>query len=169
MNKTAILMSALCGLILLNVSAQNTTQYNSEPTKDTISTRQKTIETVEITGRRERGYKNSNTFSGTKTNTDLMDIPQSINYVTKETLDDQAAFKTSDAVKNVSGVNQASYNNNDFVLRGFRASNTLVNGQRISTRGWAQNLTSYVERIEVIKGPASALLQIPTRVERLIP
>ncbi len=157
MNKTGILVSALCGLISLNVSAKNTTQNNSEPTKDTISTRQKTIETVEITGRRERGYKNSNTFSGTKTNTDLMDIPQSINYVTKETLDDQAAFKTSDAVKNISGVNQASYNNNDFVLRGFRASNTLVNGQRISTRGWAQNLTPYVERIEVIKGPASAL------------
>ncbi|WP_333662891.1 TonB-dependent siderophore receptor [Chishuiella changwenlii] len=128
--------------------------------KDEVSAIQNDVEnlqTVEITGRTEKGYKNSSTFSGTKTNTDLMDIPQSINYVTKETLNDQGAFKTSDAVKNISGVNQASYNNNDFVLRGFRASNTLVNGQRISTRGWAQNLTPYVERIEVIKGPASAL------------
>lgn len=116
-----------------------------------------TLQSVEVIGRKESSYKNTNTFSGTKTASPIKEVPQSISYVTKETLDDQLAFKTSDAVKNVSGVNQYSYNNNDFVLRGFRASNTLINGLRISTRGWAQNLLPYVERIEVIKGPASAL------------
>ncbi|WP_134090281.1 TonB-dependent receptor [Olivibacter sp. XZL3] len=115
------------------------------------------LQSVEVIGRKESGYKNTVSFSGTKTAAPIKEIPQSISYVTKETLDDQLAFKTSDAIKNVSGVNQYSYNNNDFVLRGFRASNTLVNGLRISTRGWAQNLLPYVERIEVIKGPASAL------------
>lgn len=115
------------------------------------------IQSVEVIGRKESGYKNTVSFSGTKTATPIKEVPQSISYVTKETLEDQLAFKTSDAVKNVSGVNQFSYNNNDFVLRGFRASNTLVNGLRLSTMGWAQNLLPYVERIEVIKGPASAL------------
>lgn len=115
------------------------------------------LQTVEVIGRKESGYKNTSSFSGTKTATPIKEIPQSISYVTKETLDDQMAFKTSDAVKNISGVNQYSYNNNDFVLRGFRASNTLINGLRISTRGWSQNLLPYVERVEVIKGPASAL------------
>ncbi|MBE9583494.1 TonB-dependent receptor [Mucilaginibacter sp. JRF] len=115
------------------------------------------LQSVEITGRKESGYKNTTSFTGTKTATSIKETPQTISYVTKETLDDQLAFKTSDAVKNISGVNQASYNNNDFILRGFRASNTLINGLRISTRGWAQNLLPYVERIEVIKGPASAL------------
>lgn len=67
-------------------------------------------------------------------------------------MNEQLAFKTSDAIKNISGVNQYSYNNSDFVLRGFRASS-----MRISTRGWAQDLLPHVERIEVIKGPASAL------------
>jgi len=122
-----------------------------------MSRTQETLQSVEVTGRKESGYKNTVSFSGTKTATPIKEIPQSISYVTKETLDDQLAFKTSDAIKNVSGVNQYSYNNNDFVLRGFRASNTLINGLRISTRGWAQNLLPYVERIEVIKGPASAL------------
>lgn len=117
----------------------------------------KQLQSVEVVGRRESSYKNTVSFGGTKTATDLKDIPQSISYVTKETLEDQQAFKTSDAVKNISGVNQFSYNNNDFVLRGFRSSNTLVNGLRISTRGWSQNLLPYVERVEVIKGPASAL------------
>lgn len=115
------------------------------------------IQSVEVIGRKESGYKNSISFSGTKTATAIKLTPQTISYVTKETLEDQQAFKTSDAIKNVSGVNQFSYNNNDFVLRGFRASNTLINGLRISTRGWSQNLLPYVERIEVIKGPASAL------------
>lgn len=118
---------------------------------------QEALQSVEVIGRKESGYKNTNSFSGTKTATPIKEVPQSISYVTKETLDDQLAFKTSDAIKNVSGVNQFSYNNNDFVLRGFRANNTLINGLRISTRGWAQNLLPYVERIEVIKGPASAL------------
>jgi iron complex outermembrane receptor protein len=115
------------------------------------------LQHVEILGRRETGYKNANTFIATKTATSLRDIPQSISYVTKEVIDDQLAFKTSDAIKNISGVNQASYNNSDFVLRGFRSSSVMVNGLRISTRGWSQNLLPYVERLEVIKGPASAL------------
>jgi len=175
MNKKITLLSALALYFFASehFSAQETNQ--NKPTNDSIASvineaanlnvkknnplddDAVQIQTVEIIGRKERGYKNTKTFSATKTDADLMDVPQSINYVTKETLDDQAAFKTSDAVKNISGVNQSSYNNNDFVLRGFRASNTLINGQRISTRGWAQNLTPYVERIEVIKGPASAL------------
>jgi len=172
MNKKITLIGALALSLFAsqNFSAQKNDSISSQknvvtegPTSmkikqnDTLDVDAVRIQTVEITGRRERGYKNTRTFSATKTDADLMDVPQSINYVTKETLDDQAAFKTSDAVKNISGVNQSSYNNNDFVLRGFRASNTLINGQRISTRGWAQNLTPYVERIEVIKGPASAL------------
>lgn len=115
------------------------------------------LQHVEVIGRRETGYKNTNTFIATKTATSLRDIPQSVSYVTKEVIDDQLAFKTSDAIKNVSGVNQYSYNNSDFVLRGFRSSSVMVNGLRISTRGWSQNLLPYVERLEVIKGPASAL------------
>ncbi|QES88657.1 TonB-dependent siderophore receptor [Rhizosphaericola mali] len=115
------------------------------------------MQDVEVIGRKEKSYRSSSSFVGTKTSTPIKLVPQSISYVTKETLDDQLAFKTSDAIKNISGVNQFSYNNNDFVLRGFRASNTLINGLRISTRGWSQNLLPYVERVEVIKGPASAL------------
>lgn len=115
------------------------------------------LQHVEVVGRRESGYKNSTTFVATKTASSLRDVPQSVSYVTKEVIDDQLAFKTSDAIKNISGVNQYSYNNSDFVLRGFRASSVMVNGLRVSTRGWSQNLLPYVERLEVIKGPASAL------------
>lgn len=115
------------------------------------------LQAVEITGRKERTYKNTASFSGTKTETPLKLVPQAISYVTKEVIDDQQAFKTSDVLKNLSGVNAFSFYNNDFSLRGFRASNALINGLRDPTNSWSQSLLPNVERVEVVKGPASAL------------
>jgi len=115
------------------------------------------LQNVEITGRKERSYRAKGTFSGTKTETDLRDIPQAISYVTKEVIEDQQAFKTLDLIKNVSGVNAFSYYDNDFVIRGFRSSNSLINGLRTISNGWSSSLLPYVEKMEVIKGPASAL------------
>ncbi|RYG17181.1 MAG: TonB-dependent receptor, partial [Chitinophagaceae bacterium] len=51
------------------------------------------LQGVEITGRKEQAYKNTKSFSGTKTETPLRYVPQSISYVTKEVIDDQQAFK----------------------------------------------------------------------------
>lgn len=115
------------------------------------------LQAVEIIGRKEQSYKNTASFTGTKTETPIKYVPQAISYVTKEVIDDQQAFKTSDVLKNISGVNSFSYYNNDFSLRGFRASNALINGLRNPTSSWSQSLLPNVERIEVIKGPASAL------------
>lgn len=115
------------------------------------------LQSVEVVGRKEQSYKNSQSFAGTRTETPLKYLPQSISYVTKEVIQDQQAFKTSDVVKNISGVNQFSYYDNDFALRGFRASNALINGLRTATNSWSQSLLPNIERIEIIKGPASAL------------
>jgi len=115
------------------------------------------LQAVEILGRKEQSYKNTASFAGTKTETPIRFVPQAISYVTKEVIDDQQAFKTSDIIKNISGVNVFSFYNNDFTLRGYRASNALINGLRNPTGSWSQSLLPNVERIEVIKGPASAL------------
>lgn len=115
------------------------------------------LQAVEIIGRNERGYKNTSSFSGTKTETLLKYVPQAISYVTKEVIDDQQAFKASDVLKNLSGTNQFSYYDNDIAIRGFRAGSALVNGLRKPTGSWSQSLLPNVERVEVIKGPASAL------------
>ena len=115
------------------------------------------LQGVEITGRKEQAYKNTKSFSGTKTETPLRYVPQSISYVTKEVIDDQQSFKASDIIKNISGATHFSYYNNDITLRGFRSGNALINGLRTPTSGWSQPLLPNVERIEVIKGPASAL------------
>ncbi len=116
---------------------------------------------VDVMGRREQSYKNSVSFVGTKTATALKDVPQSINYVTKELILDQGAITVNDVVRNMSGVNPYSFYN-DFSIRGFRTtgnrnSGNLVNGMRTQTSLWRQSSLANIERVEVIKGPASAL------------
>lgn len=123
--------------------------------------RGETLPAVDIVGRREQTYKNTISYAGTKTATPLRYIPQSIGYVTKELVLDQAATTINDVVKNISGINQYSFYN-DFSIRGFRAtgnrnSGNLVNGMRSQTSLWRQSSLANVERVEVIKGPASAL------------
>lgn len=118
------------------------------------------LQTVEITGRKESGYKNTNSFIGSKTATALKDVPQSISYVTKEVMQDQGAVRMGDVVKNLSGVNQFTFYD-DLTIRGFRinggSTTQLMNGMRTFTGFWKQPMVNYLERVEVIKGPASAL------------
>lgn len=123
-----------------------------------------TLQTVEITGRKEKNYKNSVSYGGTKTAAEIKDVPQSIQYITKEMMQDQGAVRMTDVVKNVSGVNQYTFYD-DVAIRGFRnqggvgssSSNQLFNGLRTFNGFWRQNLLNYLERVEIIKGPASAL------------
>ncbi|MGB3589607.1 MAG: carboxypeptidase-like regulatory domain-containing protein, partial [Tunicatimonas sp.] len=69
------------------------------------------LQEVEIIGRPETTYQNDVSFLATKTATPLQDVPQSVSYVTKELILDQAAFRVNDVVKNMSGVNQFSFYN----------------------------------------------------------
>ena len=126
-----------------------------------LQERSDALPTVDVMGRREQSYKNSVSFVGTKTATALKDVPQSISYVTKELILDQGAITVNDVVRNMSGVNPYSFYN-DFSIRGFRSlgnrnSGNLVNGMRTQTSLWRQSSLANIERVEVIKGPASAL------------
>ncbi|MBN7817437.1 TonB-dependent receptor [Algoriphagus pacificus] len=118
------------------------------------------LQSVEIIGRKENGYKNTATFLGSKTQTNIKDLPQSVSYVTKELILDQGLMRTGETVKNMSGVNQFTFYD-DITIRGFRingSSNTqLVNGMRSTSGFWKQPLINFLERVEVLKGPSSAL------------
>ncbi|MDR7132205.1 iron complex outermembrane receptor protein [Algoriphagus sp. 4150] len=118
------------------------------------------LQEVEIVGRKEEGYKNTATFLGSKTQTNIKDLPQSVSYVTKELILDQGLMRVGETVKNFSGVSQFTFYD-DITIRGFRingGSNTqLVNGLRSTSGFWKQPLINYLERVEVLKGPSSAL------------
>jgi iron complex outermembrane receptor protein len=118
------------------------------------------LQMVEIVGRQETTYKNDVSFIASKTATPLREVPQAVSYVTKEVLRDQAAFTMGDAVKNMSGVNQFTFYD-DLTIRGFRmnggSTTQLFNGLRTFSGFWKQPPVNYLERVEVIKGAASAL------------
>ncbi|WP_420154834.1 TonB-dependent siderophore receptor [Siphonobacter sp.] len=118
------------------------------------------LQQVEIVGRKETTYKTSSTFIGSKSATQIKDLPQSVSYASKELIADQGLMRVGEVVKNFSGVTQFTFYD-DLTIRGFRIngqSNTqLLNGLRTSTGFWKQPLANYLERVEVLKGPSSAL------------
>jgi iron complex outermembrane recepter protein len=117
------------------------------------------LQTIEITGRLAQQYNSDYNFSATKIATRNSEIPQSISTVTKELIADRQAFRLGDVLKNVSGVSTVSFYNH-YAIRGITQNssvveNRMVNGMRTSQLYFNQPLSSNVERVEVIKGPAS--------------
>ncbi|OHX64145.1 TonB-dependent receptor [Flammeovirga pacifica] len=123
----------------------------------TLKENTRELQQVEIIGVENESYNNAYTFSATRTGTMIKDAPLSISTVTKELILDQQAYYLSDVVRNVSGVNQYSLYN-DYTVRGYRNQDgQLVNGLKTAFNFWTQPIIGLYERVEVIKGPASAL------------
>jgi len=115
------------------------------------------LQTVEIVGTNARKYYGNYSFSATKISSLNKDIPQAISSVSKELITDRQAAVLSDAVKNITSVSQSSFYN-QFAIRGINQNEegTIINGMRTRQNYFNQPLTTNLERIEVIKGPASA-------------
>jgi len=119
---------------------------------------------VVVTGEQDEGYAPSSASTATRTDTPLRDIPQSIQVVPQEVIEDQGVTRIGDALRNVSGVTpERDFGNisDRFNIRGFRDSRILRNGFRsgLQNAGFTAAIIapSTVERIEVLKGPASVL------------
>jgi len=102
-------------------------------------------------------YYATNSISGTRVNTRMMDIPVPISVVTEQLIDDFSYERVEDAVVMDASVTRRSRNeahsNENFVIRGFRSSLNLRN--RIPYRGFTDS--SMIDRIEIVKGPAAVL------------
>ncbi len=114
------------------------------------------LQTVEIIGRVQRDYNSDYSFSATKTGIKNKELPQSLTAVTKEFIADRQAFQLADAVKGVSGVSPSSVYN-QYNIRGISQNEEgqIINGMRTRQYYFLQPITSNVERVEVLKGPAS--------------
>jgi iron complex outermembrane recepter protein len=115
------------------------------------------LQTVEVIGRNSRKYTSDYSFSATKAAILTKDLPQSIGTVTKELIMDRQAFQLADAVKIIPGVIPSSFYN-QYAIRGISQNEEgqIINGMRTRQFYFLQPLTSNIERVEVIKGPASA-------------
>ncbi|PPT04902.1 Ferrichrome-iron receptor [Geitlerinema sp. FC II] len=104
--------------------------------------------------------------TATRTDARLLDVPQSIQVVPREVIEDQQAIDLDEAVRNVSGVvaNTVEGSGFRFSIRGFDGANVLRDGFNLSAsdstlRGGLAVLseTANLEQIEILRGPASIL------------
>ncbi|MGB6298769.1 MAG: TonB-dependent siderophore receptor [Rivularia sp. (in: cyanobacteria)] len=142
-------------------------QTTSEAQKPTIDTPQKkpttqqddTIELV-VTGERS-GYRVPNSSTATKTDTPLRDIPQSIQVIPRQVLEDRNVRELRDAIETAGGVTStggrsSSVFGENFQIRGFQVSDSIFR-DGIPSTSLGVLTTSDIESVEILKGPASVL------------
>lgn len=105
--------------------------------------------------------------TGTKTASPLVEIPQSITAITRESLDEQNVQSLNQALRFVPGIQSEQYGIDNvfdfFQIRGFRADDTGVFRDGLQLFSPASGFGAFrlepygVERIEVLRGPASVL------------
>jgi catecholate siderophore receptor len=100
-------------------------------------------------------YANS-TSVATKTNTPLLDIPQSISVVTKDFIRDQGFQSLTDVTRYIPGVaiHQGEGNRDELVIRGVDSSaNFYVNGFRDDVQYFRDLYNT--QSLEILKGPSA--------------
>lgn len=138
--------------LVLSVTPQDTTAQE-EPDEE--------IEVIATGEAEDDDYEVDDATVGTRTDTPIKDIPRSIQVVPPEVIKDQRATSIIEVLQNASGVVSGADSPRDpfenFDIRGFDASeNTLTNGLQDPTNGRV-SVTNNIERVEILKGPASVL------------
>lgn len=110
------------------------------------------------------GYVAKNTMVGTKTDTPITEIPNSIYVITKQQMIDQQPQSVQDALKYTPGIyagamgtanaGAAGKNINAFRQRGF-STTQFVDG--LLTYSQSAGEPTFLERIEAVNGPASVM------------
>lgn len=102
-----------------------------------------------------KGYQAKRSSTTTKTDTPLIDVPQSVSVVTQEQMSDQSVQNMSDAVRYVPGVTASQGEGNRDALN-FRGSGVTTGDFYLD--GIRDDIQTYrdfynTDRIEVLKGP----------------
>ncbi|NDJ17069.1 TonB-dependent siderophore receptor [Myxacorys almedinensis A] len=117
-------------------------------------------EEVTVTGEGQGRYRVPNSSTATRTDTPLRDIPQSIQVIPQQVLEDRNVRTVIESVETVSGVvyngGFADAPTGSVIIRGFQQQQQFRNGFRDTDRTGLTGLGT-VEQIEVLKGPASVL------------
>ncbi|MBN8844119.1 MAG: TonB-dependent siderophore receptor [Sphingomonadales bacterium] len=102
----------------------------------------------------EVSYKVSRSIGATRTDTPLIDVPQTVNVVSVKQIEDQAAGSIGDAIRYVPGVFSAQGEGNRETLV-FRGNSTtgdfFVDGVRDDVQTYRDLYN--IERLEIFKGP----------------
>lgn len=111
-------------------------------------------------------YVPKTSSSASKTNTPLIEIPQSVSVITRKQMDDQGAQTVTNALRYVPGVKVEAYGLDPkgfdwLYIRGFNGQSTsdYLNGLRQQNNSYAfyRSEPYAFDRIDVVKGPSSTL------------
>lgn len=144
--KTAL----LSGSLALSAVPTMTSAAETEPADNTIV----------VTGK-TGAYNVTRSSGATRTDTPLLEVPQSVTVLTRQVVDDLQANRVEDVLAYAGGITRG--NNfggtglTDYNLRGFTTSEYFRNGFPMN-RGYPPAPDSIaVERVEVLRGPAALL------------
>ncbi|WP_103588323.1 TonB-dependent siderophore receptor [Campylobacter concisus] len=117
------------------------------------------LDGISVEDSADDGYRATTSEVG-KTNTPILEIPQTVNVVTQQQLKDKKPENLMESLQNVSGVSYANTTSGNFdaaLKRGFgggRDGSIMRNGV---SAGVTHNFNATVQSVEVLKGPASLL------------
>jgi catecholate siderophore receptor len=145
------------GFLTFAVLSASIGQADAEPLKVAALN----IDKVEVAAKRisdtkpVKGYQAKRSSTATKTDTPLIDVPQSVSVVTQEQMSDQSVQSMSDAVRYVPGVTASQGEGNRDALN-FRGSGVTTGDFYLD--GMRDDVQTYrdfynTDRIEVLKGP----------------
>lgn len=114
---------------------------------------------IVVTGEQD-SYLIPDASTATRTDTPLRDIPRSIQVIPRQVIEDQQAISLEEVLENTAGV--SFLGNNDgrglqFAIRGFDGATVLRDGFRLFGEDSVEPEVANLERIEVLRGPASVL------------
>ncbi|ABW31691.1 TonB-dependent siderophore receptor [Acaryochloris marina] len=141
-----------------NADSGLTFSIASESAPDTLA-EDEDVE-ITVTANPEEGYAPPNASIGTRTDSPIRDVPQSIQVIPKQIIEDQQAIGLEEIVENVGGVTFLGNNDGrglNFSIRGFDNVPVLQNGFRLFGDDSVEPEIANLERVEVLKGPASVL------------
>ena len=135
---------------------------NDEPPAEPLA-----LEEMQVTASAERadgpvqGYRATRSASATRTDTAIHETPQSISVVPAQVVEDIGATRLEDALDYAGGVergnNFGGQGLTEFLVRGFSTQEFYRNGFAVN-RGYPNMPdASTLERIELLRGPASML------------
>lgn len=120
-------------------------------------------EEIVVTGERPGSpYFTPKASTATRTDTPILDTPQSIVVIPKQVLQDQQVTRLEDALRNVAGATVGGGNEGQgyFIgIRGFQGAPVLLDGFRQYPINGGESIveTANLEQIEILKGPAAVL------------
>lgn len=160
--------SALSQISLPALFVALATGASAQPSEPAIR-----LDTIEVQGTREQalgpvnGYVATRSATGSKTDTPLIEVPQTVNVVTADQIKAQGAQSVSEALRYTAGVRGETYGaasqfDSYTQIRGFKGD-LFLDGLRLpdgaATADWTTSVVEPygLERVEVLKGPSSVL------------